>query len=69
MIYLFISVCVQQSIPMRHKAIYLLNVPGPIKFAFDFFQTRLSSKINGRMKVYEYIITTKYILCYIDTVN
>lgn len=47
--------CVQQSLPMRHKSIHWLNVPAPIKFAYDFFQTRLSSKINERMKVSAFI--------------
>ncbi|XP_015371768.1 PREDICTED: clavesin-2-like [Diuraphis noxia] len=41
----------EQSIPMRHKAIHLLNVPSPIKFAYDYFQTRISPKLNARMKV------------------
>ncbi|XP_050432908.1 retinaldehyde-binding protein 1 isoform X2 [Adelges cooleyi] len=42
----------EQSIPMRHKAIHLLNVPAPVKFAYDFFKTRVSDKINQRMKMY-----------------
>uniref|UniRef100_A0A2S2PB09 Retinaldehyde-binding protein 1 n=1 Tax=Schizaphis graminum TaxID=13262 RepID=A0A2S2PB09_SCHGA len=42
----------EQSIPMRHKAIHLLNVPAPIKFAYDYFQTRISPKLNSRMKMY-----------------
>jgi len=37
---------------MRHKAIHMLNVPAPVKFAFEFFQTRVSSKINERMKIH-----------------
>ncbi|XP_008182446.2 clavesin-2 isoform X1 [Acyrthosiphon pisum] len=42
----------EQSIPMRHKAIHLLNVPSPIKFAYDYFQSRISPKLSARMKMY-----------------
>ncbi|VVC28504.1 Cellular retinaldehyde binding/alpha-tocopherol transport,CRAL/TRIO, N-terminal domain,CRAL-TRIO lipid [Cinara cedri] len=42
----------EQSYPMRHKSAHLLNVPTPLKFGYDFFQSRLSSKIKNRMKIY-----------------
>ena len=37
---------------MRHKEIHAINVPTPLKFAFDFATTLVSEKIRKRVKVY-----------------
>ncbi|XP_075162607.1 cellular retinaldehyde binding protein [Haematobia irritans] len=42
----------EQSLPMRHKEIHLVNVPSTIKWAIDFIKNRLSPKISSRVNIY-----------------
>lgn len=42
----------EQSIPMRHKEIHMVNVPTPVKYVLDFAKTRVSKKINDRFNVH-----------------
>ncbi|CAH1389628.1 unnamed protein product [Nezara viridula] len=42
----------EQSVPMRHKEIHFLNVPSPLKYAYDFVKSLMSSKIRERLMVH-----------------
>lgn len=42
----------EQSLPMRHKEIDLVNVPQTVKYVIDFATTRVSNKIKERFAVH-----------------
>lgn len=42
----------EQSLPLRHKEIHLVNVPSTLKWMIDFVKNRVSSKIRNRLTVY-----------------
>ncbi|XP_065360126.1 alpha-tocopherol transfer protein-like [Calliphora vicina] len=42
----------EQSLPLRHKEIHLVNVPSTLKWLIDFVKNRVSSKIRNRLTVY-----------------
>ncbi|XP_037930753.1 alpha-tocopherol transfer protein-like [Teleopsis dalmanni] len=42
----------EQSLPMRHKEIHLVNVPSTLKWLIDFVKNRVSSKIRDRLTIY-----------------
>lgn len=41
----------QQSFPMRHKEINILNLPKPLKYVYDFAKSNMSEKLKDRFKV------------------
>ncbi|XP_025423691.1 alpha-tocopherol transfer protein-like isoform X3 [Sipha flava] len=45
----------EQTIPMRHKEIYGVNVPLSLKFALDFGLSLISEKIRSRVKIFNSI--------------
>ncbi|XP_056641497.1 clavesin-2-like [Diorhabda carinulata] len=45
----------EQSIPMRHKQIDVLNMPSIVKFVFDFALTLASDKLKRRLNVHSSI--------------
>uniref|UniRef100_A0A034VEB7 Alpha-tocopherol transfer-like protein n=1 Tax=Bactrocera dorsalis TaxID=27457 RepID=A0A034VEB7_BACDO len=42
----------EQSLPLRHKEIHLVNVPATLKWLIDFVKGRVSSKIRNRLTLY-----------------
>lgn len=42
----------EQSYPLRHKEIHLINVPSTLKWLIDFVKNRVSNKIRQRLSVY-----------------
>lgn len=42
----------EQSLPLRHKEIHLVNVPSTLKWLIDFVKNRVSSKIRNRLTIY-----------------
>ncbi|XP_034481136.1 alpha-tocopherol transfer protein-like [Drosophila innubila] len=42
----------EQSLPMRHKEIHLINVPSTLKWLIDFVKNRVSSKMKNRIIIY-----------------
>lgn len=42
----------EQSLPMRHKEIHLINVPSTLKWLIDFVKNRVSSKMKNRLIIY-----------------
>ncbi|XP_039286268.1 alpha-tocopherol transfer protein-like [Nilaparvata lugens] len=42
----------EQSIPMRHKEIHLINVPAALRYVYDFARTRFSPKMRSRFTVH-----------------
>ncbi|XP_050542109.1 clavesin-2 isoform X2 [Daktulosphaira vitifoliae] len=42
----------EQSVPIRHKKIHILNVPSALKILYDFFKTRISEKLINRITMY-----------------
>lgn len=42
----------EQSVPVRHKGIHLVNLPSSVKWILDFVKTRVSSKIKDRFFIY-----------------
>lgn len=42
----------EQSLPLRHKEIHLVNVPSTLKWLIDFIKNCVSSKIRNRLTVY-----------------
>uniref|UniRef100_T1GSY0 CRAL-TRIO domain-containing protein n=1 Tax=Megaselia scalaris TaxID=36166 RepID=T1GSY0_MEGSC len=42
----------EQSFPLRHKEIYLVNVPSSLKWVVDFVKNRVSAKIKNRFHCY-----------------
>ncbi|XP_058974922.1 clavesin-2-like [Musca domestica] len=42
----------EQSLPLRHKEIHLINVPTTLKWVVDFVKNRVSSKMRNRLNVY-----------------
>ncbi|XP_030570687.1 alpha-tocopherol transfer protein-like [Drosophila novamexicana] len=42
----------EQSLPMRHKEIHLINVPSTLKWLIDFVKNRVSSKMKNRLNIY-----------------
>jgi CRAL/TRIO domain len=42
----------EQSIPMRHKVIHIVNVSTTVKWVLDLAKTRVSDKIRERIKIH-----------------
>ncbi|XP_053953243.1 alpha-tocopherol transfer protein-like [Anastrepha ludens] len=42
----------EQSLPLRHKEIHLVNVPATLKWLIDFVKGHVSSKIRNRLALY-----------------
>ncbi|XP_030385968.1 alpha-tocopherol transfer protein-like [Scaptodrosophila lebanonensis] len=42
----------EQSLPLRHKEIHLINVPSTLKWLIDFVKNRVSSKMKNRLIIY-----------------
>uniref|UniRef100_A0A1I8NNZ2 CRAL-TRIO domain-containing protein n=1 Tax=Stomoxys calcitrans TaxID=35570 RepID=A0A1I8NNZ2_STOCA len=42
----------EQSLPLRHKQIHLINVPSTLKWALDFLKNRVNPKIGSRINVF-----------------
>ncbi|XP_055377268.1 clavesin-2 isoform X2 [Condylostylus longicornis] len=42
----------EQSLPIRHKAVHLVNVPMPFKWVLDFVKGRVSQKMKQRFHAY-----------------
>lgn len=42
----------EQSVPARHKAIHLINVPHAVKFVLDFAKSKVSAKMKDRFQVH-----------------
>lgn len=43
----------EQSFPMRHKEIHILNMPSMYKYVYDFAASRVSQKLQDRAKTYD----------------
>jgi len=41
----------QQSIPLRHKEIHLINVPAAVRYFYDLISALVSDKMRSRVKV------------------
>lgn len=42
----------EQSVPARHKAVHLINVPHAVKFVLDFAKSKVSAKMKERFQVH-----------------
>jgi len=42
----------EQSLPLRHKEIHLINVPSTLKWLIDFVKNRVSSKMKNRLTIH-----------------
>jgi hypothetical protein len=42
----------EQSIPMRHKEIHIVNVSTPVKWVLDLAKTRVTDKIRERLQIH-----------------
>nr|CAD7429939.1 unnamed protein product [Timema monikensis] len=42
----------EQSVPMRHKEIHILNVPTALKYVYDFAHNRFSEKMKNRFIIH-----------------
>lgn len=42
----------EQSVPARHKAVHLINVPSTVKFVLDFAKSKVSAKMKERFQVH-----------------
>lgn len=42
----------EQSLPLRHKEIHLLNIPSAFKWLYDFLKSRVNVKMRNRVSVY-----------------
>ncbi|XP_065226019.1 clavesin-2 isoform X2 [Planococcus citri] len=42
----------EQSVPMRHKEFHFINVPTPLKYIYEFFQSTFSEKIRSRFMMH-----------------
>ncbi|XP_036338091.1 alpha-tocopherol transfer protein-like [Rhagoletis pomonella] len=42
----------EQSLPLRHKEIHLVNVPATLKWLIDFVKGRVSTKMRDRLVLY-----------------
>ncbi|KAG5870427.1 hypothetical protein JTB14_033238 [Gonioctena quinquepunctata] len=45
----------EQSYPMRHKEINLINVPTAVKYIYDFAKNHMSQKLKERLMVHDSI--------------
>ncbi|KAL0279833.1 UNVERIFIED_CONTAM: hypothetical protein PYX00_001310 [Menopon gallinae] len=45
----------EQALPMRHKAIHILNFPPAFRYVFEFAVSRVSEKIKNRVMVHDSI--------------
>ncbi|KRT81087.1 CRAL-TRIO domain containing protein [Oryctes borbonicus] len=43
----------EHSYPVRHKVVYIMNLPPSIKYVLDFAKTRLSEKLRDRILLFE----------------
>ncbi|XP_066249970.1 retinaldehyde-binding protein 1 [Euwallacea similis] len=43
----------EQSFPMRHKEIHLLNMPPALKYVYDFTKSHMSKKLKARLMVHD----------------
>jgi Tfp pilus assembly protein FimT len=41
----------QQSMPLRHKEVHLINVPSAVRYFYDLISSLLSEKMKGRIRV------------------
>lgn len=48
----------QQSLPLRHKEIHLVNVPSAVRYFYDLISGIMSEKIRSRLRV-KYISTSE----------
>lgn len=42
----------EQSVPARHKAVHMINVPHAVKFVLDFAKSKVSAKMKDRFQVH-----------------
>lgn len=42
----------EQSVPARHKAVHLINVPHTVKFVLDFAKSKVSPKMKERFQAH-----------------
>ncbi|KAJ8957535.1 hypothetical protein NQ318_020574 [Aromia moschata] len=43
----------EQSFPMRHKEINLINLPTPLKYVYDFAKSNMSQKLKDRFTIHD----------------
>ncbi|PSN35983.1 hypothetical protein C0J52_14388 [Blattella germanica] len=43
----------EQSVPMRHKEVHLINVPAALRYLYDLISSILSEKMRNRLRLYE----------------
>ncbi|XP_060535535.1 retinaldehyde-binding protein 1 [Cylas formicarius] len=43
----------EQSFPMRHKEIHLVNMPQALKYVYDFAKSNMSAKLKDRLTVHD----------------
>ncbi|KAJ9577123.1 hypothetical protein L9F63_006295 [Diploptera punctata] len=43
----------EQSLPMRHKEVHLINVPAPLRYMYDIISSILTEKMRSRFKIHE----------------
>lgn len=46
----------EQSVPARHKAVHIINVPHAVKFVLDFAKSKVSAKMKERFQVHTNIM-------------
>lgn len=42
----------EQSVPARHKAVHMINVPHAVKFVLDFAKSKVSAKMKDRFQAH-----------------
>ncbi|KAJ8976905.1 hypothetical protein NQ317_014076 [Molorchus minor] len=42
----------EQSFPMRHKEMNIINLPSPVKYVYDFAKSNLSQKLKDRFTIF-----------------
>ena len=52
----------QQSIPLRHKEIHLINVPAAVRYFYDLISALVSDKMRSRVKVWICILMNKFLV-------
>ncbi|KAJ8877928.1 hypothetical protein PR048_022387 [Dryococelus australis] len=43
----------EQSVPMRHKEVHVLNIPVALRYVYDFAHNRFSDKIQKRFMIHD----------------
>jgi len=41
----------QQSLPLRHKEVHLINVPSAVRYLYDLISNIMSEKMRSRFRV------------------